>query len=107
MCTMRKRLEVAAYIALGVFLGLGIATCRTFLPGSWAVAQEKEKKAGGIFSPPGTSDTGPVTPPPGEPPFRGKIGRTIGESTPDWPPQASAHKGAPNVLYIVLDDVGF
>src|SRR5262245_38962701 len=32
-CTMRKRLEVAAYVALGVFLGLGIATYRTFLPG--------------------------------------------------------------------------
>jgi arylsulfatase len=104
---MRKRLEVAAYVALGVVMGLGIATYRTFLPGTWAVAQEKEKKAGGIFSPPGTSESGTVVPQPNPPQFKGKIGQTINESTPDWPPLASAPKGAPNVLYIVLDDVGY
>src|SRR6266513_1392504 len=107
-----KRLQMPAVLVLGVLLGLGLATYRTLLPESWAVAQTGQPKrekgdARGIFSPPGTSDTGPVTPPPGEPPFKGKIGRTVGESTPDWPPQATAPKGAPNVLYIVLDDVGF
>src|SRR5262249_60903900 len=56
---------------------------------------------------PGTFEGGTVAPPPGEPPFKGKTGRTTDESIPDWPPQATAPKGAPNVLYIVLDDVGF
>jgi arylsulfatase A-like enzyme len=111
---MRRRLEVALYLGLGLALGLGIAAYRSGGLNQTALAQTGDplkksgkKEAGGIFSPPGTSDTGPVTPPPGEPPFKGKIGRTVGESTPDWPPQASAPKGAPNVLFIVLDDVGF
>src|ERR1022692_3192064 len=112
-CSMYgRKLEIAAVLTLGMLLGFGIASYRAFLPDQVAQAGEKEKppkKAApsGIFSPPGTSDTGPVTPPPGEPPFKGKIGRTIAESTPYWPPQATAPKGAPNVLYIVLDDVGF
>ena len=42
-------------------------------------------------------------------PFKGSINIDIRDSTPDWapfePPQAPP--GAPNVLYIVLDDVGF
>jgi arylsulfatase A-like enzyme len=95
--------------------GFGLASYRNLTSGPSAAAAEagqkpgkaKQSSPGGIFSPPGTSDTGPVTPPPGEPPFKGKIGRTIDESTPDWPPLARAPKGAPNVLYIVLDDVGF
>jgi arylsulfatase len=42
-------------------------------------------------------------------PFRGTINVDIRDSTPDWEPytQPSAPEGAPNVLYIVLDDVGF
>src|SRR3954469_3490773 len=42
-------------------------------------------------------------------PFRGTINIDIKDSTPDWEPytQPSAPDGAPNVLYIVLDDVGF
>ena len=40
-------------------------------------------------------------------PFKGKIGRTAAESTPDWPKPVEAPKGAPNVLLIMTDDVGF
>ncbi|TDE00699.1 arylsulfatase [Jiangella asiatica] len=42
-------------------------------------------------------------------PFRGVIDIDERESTPDWTPylQPVAPDGAPNVLYIVLDDVGF
>ena len=91
-----RKLQFATILLLGGLLGFGVASYRNGLPAQAAVAQEKEKKpAGGIFSPPGTADTGPVTPPPGEPPFKGKIGRTVGESVPDWPPQATAPKGAP------------
>ncbi len=104
---MRRKTEVALYLGLGVLLGLGIAAYRNFLPGQAALAQEKEKKPGGIFSPPGTSESGTVGPSPDTPPFKGKIGRTVDESTSDWPPLARAPIGAPNVMFIVLDDVGF
>ena len=41
--------------------------------------------------------------------FKGTIDVDIRDSTPDWDPymQPMAREGAPNVLYIVLDDVGF
>ena len=42
-----------------------------------------------------------------EQPFAGKIARTAKESTPDFPKGIEAPKGAPNVLLILTDDVGF
>ena len=104
-----KRLQIPAVLVLGVLLGFGIASYRAFLPDHLALAGEKPKKEAskGIFSPPGTSESGTVVPPPNPPPFKGKVGQTVNESTPDWPPLATAPKGAPNVLYIVLDDVGY
>ena len=39
--------------------------------------------------------------------FPGVIGRTVDESQPAWPEPARPKKGAPNVLFIVLDDTGF
>ena len=42
-----------------------------------------------------------------DPAFKGKIGKTIQESTPDYPQPVKAPAGAPNVLLILLDDVGF
>src|SRR5262249_59027465 len=42
-----------------------------------------------------------------EPPFKGKIGRTVKTSVPDFPKAVEAPKGAPNVLLILTDDVGF
>lgn len=39
--------------------------------------------------------------------FEGKIGKTYKDSVPHWPVQQKAPTNAPNVLYIVLDDVGF
>jgi arylsulfatase A-like enzyme len=42
-----------------------------------------------------------------EPPFKGHIGRTVEESTKDFPQEVKAPKGAPNVLLILTDDVGF
>jgi arylsulfatase A-like enzyme len=42
-----------------------------------------------------------------EPPFRGKIGRTVKDSIPDFPKGVEAPKGAPNILLIMTDDVGF
>jgi arylsulfatase A-like enzyme len=42
-----------------------------------------------------------------EPPFKGKIGRTVKDSIPDFPKGVEAPKGAPNILLIITDDVGF
>lgn len=39
--------------------------------------------------------------------FKGRIGRTWAESTPSWQPEPSAPAGAPNIVFIVLDDVGY
>lgn len=39
--------------------------------------------------------------------FRGTIGRYYHESVPWWPEPVRAPEGAPNVLLVVLDDVGF
>jgi len=39
--------------------------------------------------------------------FPGVIGRTADVSTPAWPRPNRAKDGAPNVLFIVLDDTGF
>ncbi|MCA9171380.1 MAG: sulfatase-like hydrolase/transferase [Planctomycetales bacterium] len=42
-----------------------------------------------------------------DPEFKGKIGRTYEDSTPDFPLPVKAPKGSPNVLIMLLDDVGF
>ena len=45
--------------------------------------------------------------PPVEPAFSGKVDRDVRRATPAWPGQTSAHKGAPNVIVVLVDDVGF
>jgi arylsulfatase len=39
--------------------------------------------------------------------YEGVVGRTLEESTPWWPPLLSAPDGAPNVVVVLLDDVGY
>jgi len=41
------------------------------------------------------------------PPFAGAIAPNAVDSTPAWPPQIMPPEGAPNVLLILTDDVGF
>ncbi len=41
------------------------------------------------------------------PPFEGVIGDDWRDSTPWWPPGTTPPAGAPNVVLVVLDDVGF
>ena len=81
---------------------VGAAMCAVLILLSACVQDEPapvEKAAAGDRS---------VLPPP-TPEFKGKIGQTYKDSTPDWAPALplSAPAGAPNVLLIVLDDVGF
>jgi arylsulfatase len=47
-----------------------------------------------------------VLPPP-PPVFKGKIGLSYKDSKPDFPKPVEAPKGAPNVLLILLDDMGY
>lgn len=39
--------------------------------------------------------------------FKGRIGNTYRDSQPWWPAPPAAPAGAPNVVFVVLDDVGF
>jgi arylsulfatase len=39
--------------------------------------------------------------------FTGVVGRTYDQSEPAWPEPPRSKEGAPNVLFIVLDDTGF
>ena len=40
-------------------------------------------------------------------PFEGVIGRTYAESEAWWPPLPQAPDGAPNVIVVLLDDIGY
>jgi arylsulfatase len=42
-----------------------------------------------------------------DPAFRGKIDPSRDKASPDWPQRTGARKGAPNIVLILLDDVGF
>ena len=39
--------------------------------------------------------------------FGGVVGRTAGESTPWWPSPVRPPEGSPNVVLVLLDDMGF
>jgi Sulfatase len=53
-----------------------------------------------------SAQSGKVLPQP-EPPFNGTIGRTVANSKADFPQEVQAPEGAPTVLLILTDDVGF
>jgi arylsulfatase A-like enzyme len=74
------------------------------------VANEEDKNVPRDVAPLGATlperESEVVLPKP-QPPFQGVIGRTVKESKPDFPKGLEAPKGAPNVLLILTDDVGF
>ncbi|MEP7085201.1 MAG: hypothetical protein ABI854_10725, partial [Betaproteobacteria bacterium] len=39
--------------------------------------------------------------------YQGTIGHTLADSTPWWPPRREPPAGAPNVIVVLLDDLGF
>ncbi len=49
----------------------------------------------------------PGSRPPGQSRFGGRIGRDWRDSEPWWPPQPAPPEGAPNIVVVVLDDVGY
>jgi arylsulfatase A-like enzyme len=60
-----------------------------------------------VLSSMGISSAQEVVLPKPERPFQGEIGRTAKDSKPDFPKGVEAPKGAPNILLILTDDVGF
>ena len=40
-------------------------------------------------------------------PYKGKVGKTLAETQQSWPERLKAPKGAPNIVWVLLDDVGF
>src|SRR5208337_4865379 len=53
-----------------------------------------------------TTIDGRYLPPPPQP-FQGVINLNAATSTPAWPARVAPPKGAPNILLIMTDDVGF
>lgn len=39
--------------------------------------------------------------------FAGRVGRTLGVSRPAWKPERRARPGAPNIVVVLIDDMGF
>lgn len=88
----RSSLVTAALLGFGVLLGGLLASDRL----TEAFALDKSEAAA----------NGTQLPKP-DPKFQGKIGETLKDSKPSYPLPVKAPKGAPNVLLMLLDDVGF
>jgi arylsulfatase len=71
----------------------------------WLVVSGRFTLAQVPITPPATGGSA-VLPRPDQP-FKGKIGRTVKDSTPDFPKPIEAPTRAPNVLLILTDDVGW
>jgi arylsulfatase A-like enzyme len=88
---MRSRVVIAVVLAAGAGLGGVLVAARR---------EQAPTQTGGNANP------GTTLPRP-DPAFTGKIGQTYTDSTPSYPRPVTAPPGAPNVLLIMLDDVGF
>jgi arylsulfatase A-like enzyme len=69
-------------------------------------SEDKTQTSTTSQTPTSASSAADVLPRP-DAPFHGKIARTRKESTPDFPKAVEPPPGAPNVLLILTDDVGF
>jgi arylsulfatase len=72
-----------------------------------ACSDEASRQQVGATPPPISSPSEGLSPVSHQQPFGGVIGNTISESVADWPDQMRAPEGAPNILFVMLDDVGF
>ena len=73
----------------------------------WLTTSERRSSIFAQESKPAAQSPPSPTLPYPDPPFRGAIGRTTADSKSDFPQPVQAPKGAPNVLLIMTDDVGF
>jgi arylsulfatase len=111
---MRKsmKLQGLVVLALGGLLGYAAATGKIVsLLGADtgnAPARRSVEQVTGVLGSPGATTTisGKQLPPP-DPKFGGVIKENAAQSKAWWPPRVVPPKGAPNVLLIMTDDVGF
>jgi arylsulfatase A-like enzyme len=107
---LRRFMNFAIAVVLTLALGglvLGCGSGEQKQPQAKQETQPQQKQvAAGVTNLAGTAATENVLPKP-DPTFKGKIGETYKDSTPSYPPPLKAAKGSPNVLLILLDDVGF
>ncbi len=85
---------------------LGLLSCAAALIGGIAVSGPVIQATAQVAPVAPAPDDGAQLPKP-DPAFQGKIGETYKDSTPSFPLPVKATKGSPNVLLILLDDVGF
>src|SRR5262245_36875125 len=105
------RLHWGACVALGLLLGFVAAAQRSGLTNRIAELWTSTAQGG---EPQEKEKPRPVPPlqpieslPKPEAPFKGQIDRIATKSKADFPNEVKAPTGAPNVLLIMTDDVGF
>ncbi len=95
---MTKRLFALAVLCMSAAAtGWSVASSAPASPGAGKPTRLEE---------PNSARDGSQLPRP-DPKFEGKIGKTYRDSTPSYPQPIKAPKDSPNVLLILLDDVGF
>src|SRR5262249_5253984 len=100
------RVQCLLVLAVGGLLGYAAAGKPSLL------AADEKKAAERTTGVPGSPDatrtiSGKQLPPPPDPKFGGLIKENESQSKTWWPPRVVPPKGAPNVLLIMTDDVGF
>jgi arylsulfatase A-like enzyme len=87
--------------------GIGGPPNATTVPPTTVTGAEARHATGTPGSPDATTTIdGRYLPPPPQP-FKGKIELNAAQSTPAWPARVVPPKGAPNILLIMTDDVGY
>jgi hypothetical protein len=92
-----------------LFFSSARAALTTIFGASWIARAEKAQAADQPAPSSAANTTAPDTSslPLSDPPFKGKISETFDGSFEDWPTPIAPPTGAPNVVVILLDDVGF
>ena len=91
----------------GVTPGQAIRATQQALDGSQGQPSRPSPSTAAPGSPTATSTIDGLALPPAPAPFGGSIGLNAIGSTPSWAPRVVPPKGAPNILLIMTDDVGF
>src|SRR5262245_9277532 len=93
-----------AVAAAGTAMIAGPALQNRAADGQTTVSDSQTTNPAG--SPGAVTIDGRYLPPPPQP-FAGQIAPNASQSTPSWPMRVVPPKGAPNILLVMTDDVGF
>jgi arylsulfatase A-like enzyme len=105
---MKTTQKFLMFTALSVSAALGLTACTTEPSGGDGAKSGAEIQTTGEPGSPSATTTisGSQLPPP-DPKFGGVIKENAAQSKAWWPPRIVPPKGAPNVLLILTDDVGY